>query len=107
LLSSYPWRGNVRELHNAVERLIVLSEGDEINEDDVDLFTNPGSAPQDSVSYLVEQNATISDFRDAAEEAFLRRKLNEFEGNISRMSDAIELQRSNIYAKLKKFGIKD
>jgi DNA-binding NtrC family response regulator len=107
LLATYPWRGNVRELHNAVERLIVLSEGDEITEDDVDLFTNPGSAPQDSISYLVEQHATINDFRDAAEEAFLRRKLTEFEGNISRMSDSIELQRSNIYAKLKKFGIKE
>lgn len=107
LLASYPWRGNVRELHNAVERLIVLSEGDEITEDDVDLFTNPGSAPEDSIAYLASQHEKIADFRDAAEEAFLRRKLVEFEGNISRMSDAIELQRSNIYAKLKKFGIKE
>jgi len=87
--------------------LIVLSENDEITEEDVDLFTNPGSAPQDSISYLVDQNDTISGFRDAAEEAFLRRNLVKFEGNISRMSDAIDLQRSNIYAKLKKFGIKE
>lgn len=107
LLSTYPWRGNVRELHNAVERLIVLSDSDEISDEEVELFTNPGSAPQDSISYLVSQYETISDFRDAAEEAFLRRKLVEFEGNISRMSDSIELQRSNIYAKLKKFGIKE
>jgi len=105
LLSTYPWRGNVRELHNAVERLIVLSEGEEITEDDVDLFTHPGSAPQDSVAYLADQNPTIAGFRDAAEAAFLRRKLSEFDGNISRMSEAIELQRSNIYAKFKKFDI--
>jgi len=107
LLSSYPWRGNVRELHNAVERLIVLSECDAITEEDVDLFTNPGSAPRDSIVYLVDRHPTIAQFRDAAEEAFLRRKLMEFDGNISRMSDAIDLQRSNIYAKLKKFGIKE
>lgn len=107
LLSTYPWRGNVRELHNAVERLIVLSEEDAISEEDVDLFTNPGSAPQDSIAYLVDQHPTIADYRDAAEAAFLRRKLMEFDGNISRMSEAIDLQRSNIYAKLKKFGIKD
>jgi len=107
LLSTYPWRGNVRELHNAVERLIVLSEGEEITEDDVDLFTNPGVAPQDSITYLADRHETISDFRDAAEDAFLRRKLAEFGGNISKMSEAIDLQRSNIYAKLKKFGIKE
>ena len=107
LLSTYPWRGNVRELHNAVERLIVLSDTDEITEEDVDMFTNPGSAPQDSISYLVGKNETISDFRDAAEAAFLKKKLIEFDGNISKMSESIELQRSNIYAKLKKFGIKD
>ena len=107
LLSSYSWRGNVRELHNAVERLIVLSEEDAITEEDVDLFTNPGSAPEDSIAYLVGRHPTIAEYRDAAEEAFLRRKLMEFDGNISRMSDAIDLQRSNIYAKLKKFGIKD
>lgn len=107
LLSTYPWRGNVRELHNAVERLIVLSEDNEITEMDVDLFTNPGAAPQDSISYLVDQHPRISSFRDAAEEAFLRKKLIEFDGNISKMSESIELQRSNIYAKLKKFGIKD
>ena len=55
----------------------------------------------------MDQNPTIAEYRDAAEEAFLRRKLLEFDGNISRMSEAIDLQRSNIYAKLKKFGIKD
>lgn len=107
LLSSYPWRGNVRELHNAVERLIVLSEEDAITEEEVDLFTNPGSAPKDSIAFLVGQHPTIAEYRDAAEEAFLRRKLLEFDGNISRMSDSIDLQRSNIYAKLKKFGIKN
>lgn len=105
LLSTYPWRGNVRELHNAVERLIVLSDEDEITKDDVDLFSNPGAAPKDSIAYLVDQHPTISDFRDAAEAAFLRRKLIEFDGNISRMSESIDLQRSNIYAKLKKFDI--
>jgi len=107
LLSTYPWRGNVRELHNAVERLIVLSEENAITEEEVDLFTNPGSAPEDSIAYLVDQHPTIAEYRDAAEEAFLRRKLLEFDGNISRMSESIDLQRSNIYAKLKKFKIKD
>jgi DNA-binding NtrC family response regulator len=105
LLRTYPWRGNVRELHNAVERLIVLSDADRITADDVELFANPGSAPQDSIAYLVGQYPRIADFRDAAEAAFLRRKLAEFDGNISRMSDEIDLQRSNIYAKFKKFGI--
>lgn len=107
LLSTYPWRGNVRELHNAVERLIVLSDEDEITAEDVDLFTNPGTAPQDSIVYLIDRHPTIAEFREAAEEAFLRRKLMEFDGNISRMSEAIDLQRSNIYAKMRKLGIKE
>ena len=104
-LRQYPWRGNVRELHNTVERLVVLSTEEEITVDDLEMFSSPGSAPEDSVSHLIQENPKIADFRDAAEAVFLRRKLDEFDGNISRMSESIDLQRSNIYAKLKKFDI--
>jgi len=104
-LRQYPWRGNVRELHNTVERLVVLSMDEEITLDDLEMFSSPGSAPEDSISHLIQEKPKIAEFRDAAEAVFLRRKLDEFGGNISRMSESIELQRSNIYAKLKKFDI--
>jgi DNA-binding NtrC family response regulator len=104
-LKTFAWRGNVRELHNAVERLIVLGEGQEITEEEVELFIRPGSAPEDSITGLVDEYSRIADFREAAEAAFLSRKLDAFGWNISKTSAAIELQRSNLYAKIRKYRI--
>ncbi len=104
-LKSFPWRGNVRELHNAVERLIVLGEGSEITAGEVDLFIKTGSASEDSISGMVDRHDTISAFRDAAESTFLLQKLEAFDWNISKTATSIDLQRSNLYAKMKKYGI--
>ena len=119
-MKDYEWRGNVRELHNVVERLLIMSEADEISAADVDHYVRPGATSTSDVASgsadagegengavgrLLEEHEDFSDFRDRAEEIFIRRKLNEFEWNVSRTAEAIGIQRSHLYNKLNKYDI--
>src|SRR5690606_24117789 len=104
-LQRLDWRGNVRELRNVVERLLILSEGDRITGADVDRYVRPGGAAADPVGVLLDQYDQFSDFRDAAEKAFIERKLEEFGWNVSKTAEAIGIQRSHLYNKLEKYGI--
>ena len=104
-LQRYDWRGNVRELNNVVERLLILSEGDEITEADVELYVRPGGAGQDPLVGLLNQYDQFADFRDMAEKLFIERKLEEHDWNVSRTAEAIGIQRSHLYNKLNKYNI--
>ncbi len=104
-LKRHEWRGNVRELHNVVERLIILSEGDEITTRDVELYVRSGASAASPVDNLLDQFEQFSDFRDRAEKLFIERKLEEFDWNVSRTAEAIGIQRSHLYNKMNKYGI--
>lgn len=104
-LRTYDWRGNVRELNNVVERLLILSEGDAITGSDVQVNVRASGSEQDPVAGLMDRFDQFSDFRDHAEKVFIERKLNEFDWNISRTAEAIGIQRSHLYNKLNKYGI--
>ena len=104
-LQHYDWRGNVRELYNVVERLLILSEGTEVTERDVEQHVRPGGAAQDPLAGLMDQYDQFADFRDQAEKLFIERKLEEFGWNVSQTAEAIGIQRSHLYNKLNKYGI--
>jgi two-component system, NtrC family, nitrogen regulation response regulator NtrX len=100
-LKRHPWRGNVRELKNAVERLLIMVEGDEIGPDQLaEVLRRPsdgGSPPAGA--------ETLRDFKETAERAFLVGKLRESNWNISATATAIGTPRSNLYKKLEQYGI--
>ena len=100
-LKRHPWRGNVRELKNAVERLLIMAEGDEIGPEQMgEVLRRPaesGSAPAGP--------PTLRDFKESAERAFLVGKLRESNWNISATAAAIGTPRSNLYKKLEQYGI--
>jgi len=104
-LKRHEWRGNVRELQNVVERLIVLASGDEIKPEDVDRYVRPGVATADPMLNLLEQYDEFGEFRDMAEKIFIERKLDEYDWNVSRTAEAIGIQRSHLYNKMNKYGI--
>ena len=104
-MKKHEWRGNVRELQNVVERLIVLTQEDEIEAEDVDRYVRAGAATTDPMINLLEQYEEFGDFRDMAEKVFIERKLNEFDWNVSRTAEAIGIQRSHLYNKMNKYGI--
>ncbi|HTP79897.1 MAG TPA: sigma-54 dependent transcriptional regulator [Bacteroidota bacterium] len=100
-LSRRDWPGNVRELRNAVERLVILSPGSAI---DVGLLTGAGPAKGESDDF-VNMSGTFQDFKDRAEAAFIKKQLDLHKWNISRTAEALDIQRSHLYTKMKRYGL--
>jgi two-component system, NtrC family, nitrogen regulation response regulator NtrX len=97
------WKGNVRELKNTVERLMIMA-GPKIDEDDlrevVRLETKPAGPDNEK-----ERPGTLREFKESAERAFLVGKLRENNWNISKTAEVIGTPRSNLYKKLEQYGI--
>ncbi len=102
-LRDYDWRGNVRELRNVVERLLILSDGDEITTPDVERFVMPGRSG--GAAGLIDKYDLLFEFRDQAEKLFIERKLDENDWNVSATAEKIGIQRSHLYNKLKDLQI--
>src|SRR5947199_3549658 len=101
-LKSLPWKGNVRELRNLVERLLILSPGDTITREDVITATG-GARPELSGALMAVE--TLREFRDLSERMFLIHKLEENNWNVTQTAQAIDTQRSNLYKKLDQYDI--
>jgi len=100
-LKRHPWRGNVRELRNTVERLMIMVEGETVEPDDLsEVLRKPGGA-----SGTPDAAGSLRDFKESAERTFLVQKLRENEWNISATANAIGTPRSNLYKKLEQYGI--
>ena len=117
-LQRLPWTGNVRELHNMIERLIILSDKI-ITEHDVAAFANPGGGTNigsANGSQIVANLApaaldydrfnNFQDYKDYAEREFIKFKLEKNNWNVSKTADDIDIQRSHLYSKIEKFGLK-
>jgi len=105
-LARLDWRGNVRELRNVVERLLILSDGDAITGADVDRFVVPGGgADAGSLAGFIDRYEDFTEFRDEAEKRFIERKLDAYQWNVSRTAEAIGIQRSHLYNKLEKYAL--
>ncbi len=102
-MTRYPWKGNVRELKNIVERLIIMTEGDIINAKDL-----PEQVRGEAHIPVPEAKGikTLKEFRDLAEKDFILAKLEENNWNISQTAREIDTPRSNLYKKLEHYGIK-
>jgi two-component system nitrogen regulation response regulator NtrX len=99
------WPGNIRELQNAVERLALLSPEDEIMAKDVQKFVQQKKKPTELLGKLIDETDSFHEYKEEAERLFLIKKLEKFDWNISATADAINIQRSHIYNKMKKYDI--
>ena len=102
VLCRHNWPGNVRELRNLIERVVILSRGETIETTDI-LLERGGTARSDNDELLA--HATFQAFKEDAERRFLVRKLAENDGNVSKTARALEMQRSNLYKKIEKYGL--
>jgi two-component system, NtrC family, nitrogen regulation response regulator NtrX len=98
------WKGNVRELKNTVERLIIMTPGDTLDVDDLRDIVRLESKPAVSDNEK-ERPGTLREFKESAERAFLVAKLRENSWNISKTAEVIGTPRSNLYKKLEQYGI--
>jgi len=103
LLGQQAWKGNVRELRNVVERLLILSAGEEVRGDDVAAVVGGGRV---ELAQAFHGLKTLREFREQAEKLFLLQKLEENGWNVTRTAAAIETPRSNLYKKLDQHGIR-
>lgn len=104
-LMEHDWPGNVRELKNFIERLVIMVPHNVISAKDIPLLTENNKKTDGSVPL----SATDS-FRTAKmdfEKKYIIKKLQEFEGNISKTAEAIGIERSNLHRKIKRYGLDD
>jgi two-component system nitrogen regulation response regulator NtrX len=123
-LRQHHWRGNIRELRNFVERIIIMSPADQIDARDLPDFS--GARPVDTVpspAFAMPSGAaappaaaaavdadwmrapTLQEFKSTSERAFLVNKLRENSWNISKTAEVIDTPRSNLYKKLEQYQI--
>jgi DNA-binding NtrC family response regulator len=103
-LKKLEWRGNVRELHNVIERLVILCDG-EISDQDILSLAVPRKTKKMEES-LFDRFEKFQDFKDFAEKEFIERKLRKNQWNITKTAEEIDIQRSHLYNKIEKFGLK-
>jgi len=101
-LKALPWKGNVRELKNVIERVLILSSDTEIT--DKELLQTVGGGRRDLSSVLATAQ-TLKDFREAAERLFLVEQLERHDWNVTRTARSIGTPRSNLYKKMEQYGI--
>lgn len=110
VLTSYSWPGNVRELKNFVERMLIMFGGKEVGPDKIppEIVDGPkaDNKNQEQPSMpLPEGEVDFKKARAAFEAQFLETKLREYNGNVSKLAEAVGLERSSLYRKLKAYEI--
>jgi len=102
VLTQKDWPGNVRELRNAIERLVILSPGTSI---DISVLNTFGGSAKGGETESLEISGTFQDFKERAEAAFIKKQLEIHKWNITKAADAMEMQRSHLYTKMKRYGL--
>jgi DNA-binding NtrC family response regulator len=103
-LKEVVWTGNIRELRNVIERLVILC-GETITGEDVFIYSNPAQRGPDPFG-VVDKYKTLQDFRDWAEKIFIERKLVQNGWNVAKTATEIDIQRSHLYNKIEKYALK-
>ena len=107
VLQAYEWPGNVRQLKNIVERIIILGDGaSEIGPDD--LPPEVASDGSGSVISPAGENFVampLREAREAFERNYLIAQINRFGGNVSRTASFVGMERSALHRKLKALGV--
>jgi two-component system nitrogen regulation response regulator NtrX len=103
-LTRMEWSGNVRELRNTVERLLILARGNEIAAADVERLVG-GSQAAGALTGDLLTAETFAEFKERAERAFILAKLRDHDWNVSETARAIDMPRSNLYKKIERYAL--
>ncbi len=102
VLKEMEWSGNVRELRNAVERLVIMSSKKVIDTEDLNLLAFHRGAVIDD---LIASSTSFQEFKDKAEAAFIAYQLKTHNWNVSKTAEILGMERSHLYTKIKKYGL--
>ncbi|MEJ7624461.1 MAG: sigma-54 dependent transcriptional regulator [Pyrinomonadaceae bacterium] len=100
-LQGYSWAGNIRELKNLIERIVIMSPKNEIAAADLPLLEGSNGSVSPSFKFPSFKDAT-----DAYQREFIVRKLAESEGNVTKAAEEMGVDRSHLYRRMRNLGIK-
>ncbi len=103
-LENFDWTGNIRELRNVCERLVILC-GDKITDEDVQNYVT-NSRSKRNTSDIFDQFRDFHEFKEHFEKLFILHRLKANEWNISKTADELNIQRSHLYNKIEKYNLK-
>jgi DNA-binding NtrC family response regulator len=102
ILQNYKWSGNVRELRNIVERIIIMIPNDIVTKENVNAML---PAVQQKANDFIDISNSFQEFKEKAEKAFIEKQLEMNNWNISKTAEILDIQRSHLYNKMKKYNI--
>jgi two-component system nitrogen regulation response regulator NtrX len=109
VLSRLPWPGNVRELRNIIERLVIMTPGEQIEVRDLPaslLEALPEAVVTASVAVEASgAGRSLAAAREEFERQYILRRYQQCQGNMSRTAEALGVERSNLYRKMKAYGL--
>ena len=109
VLQAHDWPGNVRQLRNNVERLLILAHGETSDQITADLLPPeigkmlPATPGRDGGEHLMAM--PLRDAREVFEREYLSAQVARFGGNISRTAEFVGMERSALHRKLKSLGV--
>jgi two-component system nitrogen regulation response regulator NtrX len=101
-LQNYTWLGNVRELRNTIERVVIMIQKQKIAADDLPQTGQTSEPPASSFRFPSFKEAT-----DAYQREFIMHKLAEADGNVSRAAELMGVDRSHLHRRIKALGIRE
>jgi two-component system nitrogen regulation response regulator NtrX len=104
-LTAHRWPGNVRELRNIIERLVIMAPGERIEVSDLPQPLLEGDGRGTAAGQELSDFASLATAREDFEKRYILKKYRECGGNMSRTSDALQVERSNLYRKMKGYGL--
>jgi len=103
-LRRYSWPGNIRELRNVVERLVLLAERDSVGKEDVQL-TLPATADGAAQSASIPATGTLAERTESFEKEVLLAEIRRHNFHMTNVARALGLERSHLYKKCQQLGI--
>jgi DNA-binding NtrC family response regulator len=101
-LTRMEWGGNVRELRNIVERLVIMTARATIDHADLEILSQKSS---DEVEGIIQTSKSFQEFKDRAEAAFIKHQLELHNWHVSKTAEALQMERSHLYTKINKYGL--
>ncbi|MBU1098898.1 MAG: sigma-54 dependent transcriptional regulator [Bacteroidetes bacterium] len=102
ILKDQTWTGNIRELRNLIERLLIMVPENNIGETELLKFITTSETMLDDIFNV---GNSFQEFKEKAERAFIKKQLEINDWNISKTSELLDIQRSHLYSKMKKYDI--
>jgi two-component system, NtrC family, nitrogen regulation response regulator NtrX len=99
-LQNHNWFGNIRELKNSIERIVIMIAKQKLGASDLPNFDEASETPSFLYRFPSFKEAT-----DSYQREFILHKINEFDGNVTKAAESMNVDRSHLYRRMKNLGI--